>query len=635
MNRHESEQQPTTVVTRTRIPANLWDSGEWSGNSPAHTFTPEWGTVDADDAYMHAGADDNTARNLVDKSFEWFEKKLDDGWTGANYDAHILAATAEPAASTANGAPAYSTTGDEIVDLFFACARGLEAGRLVTLLANAWALSPLLTLKCIFQTRDCRGGKGEKQIFRDAWSWLEREHPETARRNIDHIPEYGTYKDLYTVGDTLRPRALRILADTLLRDLLAVGRPVCADASASASAPTHINTASVQITLAAKWAPSENDSYDRKHKIMGPLLRALNASLRALPAADQSALCARFGNLTNAPTRINKAIYRKCIVTPLRNHLKIVETAMCKVMYDAINYAHVPSRAALLYAKAFNKHDSARYTAYLADVRAGKQKINARVHPHEIVQAIMASSNAADTTAYEMQWRVIADRLRDSVKTTNTLALVDVSGSMAGLPMSVSIALGLLLAETATGAFADQMITFSETPSLVEVDRKLPLRERVRLTRDMPWGANTDFIKVFELLLQHARLFKVPARDMPQTLYVFSDMQFDAAMKCKVGDDNSHDNARDNAHDNARDNGTPFEIIDKRYRMAGYERPHIVFWNLNGAYTSYPVQCATERVTLLSGFAPEMFKFVYDPLMPAKAVVEEILNAPRYARLVV
>ena len=44
------------------------------------------------------------------------------------------------------------------------------------------------------------------------------------------------------------------------------------------------------------------------------------------------------------------------------------------------------------------------------------------------------------------------------------IAISDVSGSMAGIPMQVSIALGLVISELAHPAFRNYLLTFSEYP---------------------------------------------------------------------------------------------------------------------------------------------------------------------------
>ena len=71
----------------------------------------------------------------------------------------------EPEALTENAARSYATVYDARVEFFFKAVRGLKDDHLRIRLENSWAEDPLDTLRIIFQARDCRGGKGERQLF--------------------------------------------------------------------------------------------------------------------------------------------------------------------------------------------------------------------------------------------------------------------------------------------------------------------------------------------------------------------------------------------------------------------------------------------------------------------------------------
>ncbi len=70
------------------------------------------------------------------------------------------------------------------------------------LLGNCWKENPLYTLRLIFYKRDCRGGAGEKLIFEESFKWLIQTAPNTAKKNIKHIPTFGYYKDWLRFLDT-------------------------------------------------------------------------------------------------------------------------------------------------------------------------------------------------------------------------------------------------------------------------------------------------------------------------------------------------------------------------------------------------------------------------------------------------
>ena len=122
----------------------------------------------------------------------------------------------------------------------------------------------------------------------------------------------------------------------------------------------------------------------------------------------------------------------------------------------------------------------------------------------------------------EAQWKDLVAKLAASGNFSRTQAVVDVSGSMQGTPMQVAIALGLIIAELTSEPFKNQLITFHEQPKLHRVTGS-SLKERVFNVSQMPWGGSTDFLAVFKLHQAHS------GAEMVEKLFVFSDMQFNAA----------------------------------------------------------------------------------------------------------
>jgi hypothetical protein len=89
--------------------------------------------------------------------------------------------------------------------------------------------------------------------------------------------------------------------------------------------------------------------------------------------------------------------------------------------------------------------------------------------------------------------------------------------------------------------------------------------------------------KAFDLVLKTAVDNNVPQAEMPGTIVIFSDMQFDAGV--------SHDDSA-------------IEMIARKYEVAGYTIPKVVFWNLNASYGNAPVKFNKAGVALVSGFSP-------------------------------
>lgn len=275
--------------------------------------------------------------------------------------------------------------------------------------------------------------------------------------------------------------------------------------------------------------------------------------------------------------------YRKRLVE-LTN---VVETAMCAGNWTGIEYGKLPSIASARYQKAFGRHDQVGYSNYIQSLQKGEAKINAAaIHPHEIVKSVgYGNSSVAD-----QQWKALPDWVMDG----NFIPMVDVSGSMScpagGNPkvtcMDVAIALGIYLSERCKGQFKDQMITFHSNPSFVTLNGTLS--QRVRTARNAPWGMSTDIGKAFDLILNAAVKAKLKEEDMPKTLIILSDMQFDRAASGK----------------------TNFKDFKQKYKNAGYEMPNIVFWNLNDRNGTVPVKADASGAVLVSGFSPALMKSI-------------------------
>lgn len=299
---------------------------------------------------------------------------------------------------------------------------------------------------------------------------------------------------------------------------------------------------------------------------------------------------------------MNAGTFRRMLV----NMSNTVEQMMCANMWETIQYSKVPSVAGKMYSKSFNKHDGVRYTSYISDVMDGKQKMNASVlFPSDIVHGI-TTSYGDDTSAYNAMWKSLPNYMEGCKE--RILPVCDVSGSMQGTPMDVSIGLGLYISERNEGPFQDLVLTFSESPQFHMIQGNT-LSERMVNLRGADWGMNTDLVKTFTVLLDRAVAGKVSQEDMPTKLLIISDMEFDVA--CGVR--------------------TNFDYIKDLYAHCGYDMPGIVFWNVNGRLGNVPVKANTLNTALVSGFSPSIIRSVLggDDLSPL-AVMLKTINNERY-----
>jgi hypothetical protein len=307
-----------------------------------------------------------------------------------------------------------------------------------------------------------------------------------------------------------------------------------------------------------------------------------------------------------------KAMHNYLKVTPkefrkkLVSMTSVVETQMCNRSWSAIEYAKVPSLAMNRYRNTYFKHDGTRMAQFISDVMSGKTKINASVlFPHQLYQAIQGGQ---DALAVEAQWNALPDYMADS--TERILPVCDVSGSMTGLPMDVSVSLGLYISERNKSIFKDAFITFSENPEMEYLEGTLS--QRMRQLRNADWGYNTDLQKVFSLVLDSAVRADLPESEMPTKILIISDMEFDEGARGL----------------------TNLDEIRGKYNRAGYATPEIVFWNVNGRIGNSPANVQDSGVGLVSGFSPSILKSILAGKVygPQQLMMDTVMTE-RYARV--
>ena len=89
----------------------------------------------------------------------------------------------------------------------------------------------------------------------------------------------------------------------------------------------------------------------------------------------------------------------------------------------------------------------------------------------------------------------------------------------------------------------------------------------------MKWGMNTDVNAVFNLILERALANNLPPEDMLGTLFIFSDMQFDEAVRGNAA--LGYGGAPAHAETN-------YKVAQAKFEEHGYNLPKVVFWNLQG-----------------------------------------------------
>lgn len=304
--------------------------------------------------------------------------------------------------------------------------------------------------------------------------------------------------------------------------------------------------------------------------------------------------------------KLSPSEYRKIIV----EGNNVVENKICSKNYGDINYSHVPSVAFSRYKKLFGKYDQERFSQFLEDVKAGKTKINAgAIFPHDVIKEAYENIHRIPKTtreATEAQWDALPNYLEGTEE--KFLPVCDVSGSMEGLPMLISIALGIYLSERNTSSFKDAFIAFSESPSMNLLTGSVV--ERIKQLKNADWGMSTNFQKVFDIILETAKRDSLTQEDMPTKIICISDMEFNEADRGKSN----------------------FKAIEEKYKESGYKMPQLVFWNVDSKQVNnFPVSFNQKGVALVSGASPSVIKSVLGGNLDPVSVMLEILGQERYS----
>ncbi|VFQ92920.1 unnamed protein product [Cuscuta campestris] len=316
---------------------------------------------------------------------------------------------------------------------------------------------------------------------------------------------------------------------------------------------------------------------------------------------------------------------RKEVLVPLRKVLELPKIYVGANRWDSIPYKRVPSVDMKFYKDKFLKHDGERFQGYLESVKKGEAKIAAgALLPHETIQALNDGKADGGEVA-ELQWKRMVDDLLQRGKLRNCMAICDVSGSMTGIPMEVSVALGVLVSELSEEPWKGKLITFSANPTL-QMIKGDSLREKTSSVRRMDWGANTNFQKVFDLILKVAVQGRLKPEQMIKTLFVFSDMEFDQALGTynSSGTRNSWE--------------TDYQKIVRKFNEKGYGEaiPQIVFWNLRESRAT-PIPRSQEGVAPVSGFSKNLLMMFFegDGMINPVEVMQSTISGEEYQKLAV
>jgi hypothetical protein len=524
-----------------------------------------------------------------------------------------------------NGELQLSTTGDSCIDMFFNVNRDTSEGQMKKYIEEMindinsnkinnksnYIVDIFLT---VFQLRATRGmGKGEKKLFYIAINELYKYYPSTILSLINDIPYYGCFIDLLKIAvykdcdNLLKLECIKIFSKQLIED------------------KKKLDNKDLNISLAFKWAPRENKYFDKEGDLVSIFCNILFPDIKSYKRSRKK--------------------YRHFL--KYSNYLKIPEVLMSANRWGEINFNKVPSLCLNNNRKAFLNEDLKKVLK-VKDEKTGNRhpkneiriqcrnnlinnisegKINAKeLFPHLIIKEILEkfTLSYSEKILMKKQWGIIRENVlnnlsldkKSNINLGNIVPIVDVSGSMFcnnNIPISVSIALGILVSEITNKEFRDRVITFESNPRWVNLDDCNNILDKVKKLKSASWGGSTNFEASLKMILSIVEERKLDQDQIPD-LIVFSDMQFDQAF--------GYGDKWDTMYEKIK---ISFSEIGKKINGISLEPPKIIFWNLRGntyCGTHAPVTDDTENVQLLSGFSPHMLKLILEDGLIEENIVE-------------
>ena len=569
-------------------------------------------------------------------------------------------ATASNQTIGTKGSDVYDSTGSALLDLSVLLVRSADASTIRELMNKVLAGTSTEeeddAFVLAFQTRDIRGGKGERDLFTIMFKHLVNTRPNLALKLVDFIPEYGSWRDVmvllsdvisfdaslrYTNADDVRSALFHLINVQLEKDE--------ADMAAGKS-----------ISLLAKWMPREGSEDDVLAKW---LARAL------YPDATKVSQCLKS--------------YRKRI-SPLNKYLETTEIKMCAKQFATIEPSAVPGRCLAQHMKAFlneKKNDSGlrhpddpdrmacreHFQEHLAKAKEGKATIHGATtrYPHEVIKKVASlgrksgrcyceqydcigcddgpSGSDAERDSLIAVWNDMVKKAKEAGGLGKTIAMCDFSGSMQSsannkdTPYWVSMAMGLLISELTSDEFKDKFLSFDSNPQWHNLP-KGDIFKRFASIGNIGQGLSTDFQKALDQVLATLKAKRVRPGEEPKDLIVITDMNFDAACGSHATSFYTGNRYRHVVKTDTWQ--THIQMAREAFKRAGEDMwgvpwtpPRIVIWNVAATSKDFHAQKDEEGVIHLSGWSPSLFKVLTEEGAKVQTPMDAlrvILDADRY-----
>ena len=186
------------------------------------------------------------------------------------------------------------------------------------------------------------------------------------------------------------------------------------------------------------------------------------------------------------------------------------------------------------------------------------------------------------------------------INLNNSIGLYDVSNSMMDgqniiKPIHICIGFAYVISKLSITPTRNPVgITFDSNPKMFNFKYDLDFVSAIHHIKNQSYGINTDFEKVYRLILNYGIDNNLSQEQMPETIIVISDMEFDLAQN------------RRNSYENA------YQTLNYDFERYGYKLPLMIYWNLNSRHYEYMISTNQHNVITINGYNSTISKTILE-----------------------
>jgi len=452
----------------------------------------------------------------------------------------------------------------------------------ITVLDSALKNDIKITIKILFNNRDCRMGKGNKRNFIKAFAYIGVYYPEYLINNLINIPIYGCYKDIFEIiNEMFSNYYFEDFKDTYLKIIDIISKQLVHDYN------NMIKQDYDKISMLAKWIPSEGKHLNKKMNIY-------------------ESICISVFKVCKINTYYFMKL-RKKYITPLRDQLNILEKNMCNKTPELIN--NIPYNAQIKFKKYFNREN----------IKLGVENIKTNNYLNKIYyEDIINNLSLSEAVSYymrddsvkdeliEQQWKLLLnDKIIKKSSLSNSLVYNLTKNN------EIAVILSILISSITKEPFKNTIINNN---NFLYLENIKTLYDKVNYIKKNK-SKKIEIVKVYENIFDYISNFIDNVNDdncIAKRIYILTDHNIQELL-----DENQ------------------IEKINILYSKINY-RPEIIFWNTcKNTQILLPIEFMDLKIIYINGYNKDILKYLLNNMqIKPEDIITEIISNDRYNKIV-